>query len=356
MPITLLTLLVPELLWPEPEDREALDNLECPALATLLARSRLKKRPPQSPEASLADMFGHAPGAPYGAFRQLGENSIVPETDGSGWIAADPVHLRYHQERLVLADGSTLGITEEDAKHLAEELNRYFPDMGRIHVAAPDRWYIELAQQAVLTRLDAIPPLSTVAGRSIDELLQEITQDRAMRGLLNEIQTFLHAHPVNRRRESAGLLPINSLWLWGAGSLPPRIESDFDGVWSTDPLARGLARAAGVPTHPQPVDAESLFKHTAPDTRHLVVLEDLLGPVQYENGDAYRTALASLEARWFAPLQRALASGTITHLRIEATTAYAALSWESRRIDLWRFWRGRRPLADIAKTMAKDSR
>ena len=35
-----ITLLVPELLWPEPEDREAWDGLVCPALATLLARGR----------------------------------------------------------------------------------------------------------------------------------------------------------------------------------------------------------------------------------------------------------------------------------------------------------------------------
>lgn len=33
MPLACLTLLVPELLWPEPEDREVWDGLDCPALS-----------------------------------------------------------------------------------------------------------------------------------------------------------------------------------------------------------------------------------------------------------------------------------------------------------------------------------
>ncbi|MFB0935602.1 MAG: hypothetical protein QMB52_07490 [Propionivibrio sp.] len=353
MPITHLTLLVPELLWPEPEDRDVLDGLDCPALTTLLVRSRPARRPPQSPEATLADLFGHTENVPYGAFRRLGERDMPAATQATSWIAADPVHLRFHQERLILAGGATLGITADEAEVLAGEMNRHFGDIGRAHVAAPERWYLELSGESVLAGFIP-PPLSTVTGRSIERLLPEIMQDRAVRGLLNEIQTFLHAHPVNQQREAKGLLPINSLWLWGAGSLPPRIESDFDGVWSTHPLAIGLARAASVPTHPAPVDAATLFARAAPGTRQLVELDDLAGPVQYENGEAYRHAIASLEHRWFAPLQEALAAGRIKQLRIEAATAYATLTWESGRNDQWKIWRRPQPLIEIAQRLANS--
>ena len=358
MPLTHLTLLVPELLWPEPEDHDVFKGLDCPALTILLARSRLDRRPPQSLEATLADLFGHAEGAPYGVLRKLGESAgsvgMEVNVEKDCWIAADPVHLRFHQERLILADGATLKITQEEAEVLAEDMNRHFVDIGRVHVAAPERWYLQLTEKTTLGDFSA-PPLSTVAGRSVDRLLPEIMQDREIRKLLNEIQTFLHAHPVNQRRESSGLLPLNSVWLWGAGRQPQRIESDFDGVWSINPLATGLARAAGVPTHPLPINAAALFDHAAPDTRQLVVLEDLAGPVQYENGEAYRNAITALEHHWFAPLQKALASGKLKQLRIEATTAYATLSWESTRRDQWHFWRRPHALAEIAKTLAKDT-
>ena len=59
LPPPQVTLLVPELLWPEPEDRDTLANLSCPALNTLLARGRAHHRPALSHEAMLSALFGH---------------------------------------------------------------------------------------------------------------------------------------------------------------------------------------------------------------------------------------------------------------------------------------------------------
>ena len=77
-----LTLVVPELIWPEPDDRHTLDALRCPGLTTLIARSRLRRRPPQSLEATLADAFGLTENVPYAAFRLLGEASAPTAADG----------------------------------------------------------------------------------------------------------------------------------------------------------------------------------------------------------------------------------------------------------------------------------
>lgn len=348
-----LTLFIPELLWPEPEDRDTLDKLDCPALTILLARGRLSRRPPRPMEATLAERFGHAEGAPYGAFRLLGEAGMTADAGEKRWVGADPVHLRYHQESLILADGGHLDIAAAEAQALADDLNRYFSGLGRFHMTTAGRGYLQLDDETTLEGF-APPPLSAVAGRRIEHLFTDLTRDRSVRKLLNEIQTFLHAHPANRQRENEGRMTINSLWLWGPGSLPPRIESDFDGVWSTNPLAIGLARAAGVPTHPVPADADAFLAHAAPGTQQLAVLEDLLGPVQYENGDAYRQAIVSLEERWFAPLREALTSGKLRQLRIEATTAYATLIWETCRADRWKFWRRPQPLAELVTEFATE--
>ncbi len=71
-----LTLVVPELLWPEPDDRESVDALRCDGLNTLIARSRCTRRPPQSLEATLCDAFGLAGNAAYAAFRVRGSSRI----------------------------------------------------------------------------------------------------------------------------------------------------------------------------------------------------------------------------------------------------------------------------------------
>ena len=346
-----VTLIVPELIWPEPADRETLDFIDCPALETLLARSRLTRRAAQSLEATLADAFGQPSGAPYAAFRLLGEAATTADATAGYWLCCDPVHLRFHQEQLILADSASFGITEGEAQTLAGELNRELSAVGRFHVAAPERWYLELADSTLAAALDT-PPLSAVAGRRIDRLLPATAAARRLRALHNEAQMLLHAHQLNAQREDDGRLAINSLWLWGGGALPARLESDFDGVWSANPLALGLARAAGVPTHRLPVDAATLFEHAAPDTNQLVVLEDLLAPVLYQHGEAYRGALAGLEARWFAPLRAALSCGKIAQLRIEASTAYAALAWQSSRREQWKLWRRAQPLAALAQELA----
>ena len=157
-----LTLLIPELIWPEPEDRTTLDALACPALHTLLARSRRSQRPAQSLEATLSDFFGHPAGAPYAAFRLLGETANAPDAGDACWINADPVHLRFHQERLILADSGRFALEYAEAQALADELNRHLADTGHFHVAAAGRWYLQLADRQLAGDFDA-PPLSAVS-------------------------------------------------------------------------------------------------------------------------------------------------------------------------------------------------
>ena len=346
-----ITLIVPELIWPEPDDDETFAALPCPGLCTLIARARLKRRRPQSAEATLCDSFCLTGNVAYAAFRVLGE-ATVPVADDACWLCADPVHLRLHQERLILADGGSLAIEIAEAEAIAGEFNRHFADLGTFHVATPERWYLRLRGSTDLGRFDVLP-LSAVAGRRVARQLPETPQVRWLRQLLNEAQMLLHRHPVNERRAEQGRSTINSLWLWGAGVLPGSSATDLTGLYGNSPLARGLGRAFAVPVRPLPDDAEALLARTTPDGRQLVVLEALQQAVQYEDAGAWRAGLLDLEARWFAPLQKALASGRMERLRLEASTAYAALTWECRRGDQWRLWRRPEPLAATAQALAR---
>ena len=349
-----LTLVVPELVWPEPDDHDTFDALPCPGLGTLIARGRLSRRPPQSVEATLCDAFGLTENVAYAAFRVLGETALATAGDAC-WLCADPVHLRLHQERLILADGGSLGIEVAEAAAIVGELNRQFSDVGTFHAAAADRWYLQLAGTTDLGRFDVLP-LSTVAGRRVGRQLPETPQVRWLRQLLNEAQMVLHQHPANQKREEEGRSTVNSLWLWGAGVLPARTASHFTGIWGNHPLVRGLGRAFGVPVQPLPDDAGTLLARVPAGSRPLVVLDALQGPVQYEDAAAWRAGLLDLEARWFAPLQKALGGGKVQRVRLEASTAYATVAWESGRSDQWRAWRRPEPLAATAQSLARGER
>jgi len=349
-----ITLVVPEIVWPEPDDRETLAGLAVPGLATLLARSRMHRSPPQSLEATVGDAFALGENAAYAACRVHGEER-GPAVGSAAWLCADPVHLRLHQERLILADAATLEIDVNEAQAIVEALNRHFPDAGRFHLASSDRWYLELATGRELGRFEVLP-LSAVAGRSVVRQLPETAEARWLRRLLNEAQMVLHEHPVNQQRDDAGRATINSLWLWGAGRLPTASEGLFTDVWSDLALARGCGRAAGSRLRSLPDGAAAVLAQATRGGQHLVVLDGLQSCVQYEDGAAYRAALLALEGRWFAPLQQALASGRIRRLLLQAPTAYGMLSWESDARAQWRLWHRPQTLVAIARDLADTNR
>jgi hypothetical protein len=61
------------------------------------------------------------------------------------------------------------------------------------------------------------PQVLSVLGKTINPYIEQSRQILPWHRLLNEIQMFMHQHPVNAERMRQGRLPINSLWFWGAG-------------------------------------------------------------------------------------------------------------------------------------------
>ena len=186
---------------------------------------------------------------------------------------------------------------------------------------------------------------------NVEHLLPELLHERAIRTLMNEIQTVLHAHPANRQREDEGRLPINSLWLWGPGQLPAGLYRCFETVHSRHPLARGLAKVTGTACAEVPASFAELQQASAADGRILVLIEDLLRAVQYEDSDAWQQGIRDLEARWFAPLAAAVRSGRV-ELDLQSSTIYGLLGWNVRRGDLWRIWQRPTTIGAVAARLA----
>lgn len=345
-----LSLLLPQLIWPEPEDTFALENLPCPSLEWLIAQGSLTRSPLCSYEHVLAGSFGMDGNAPFGALRLLGEPTTVPDADAREgfWVCADPVHLRFHHERIILADAGAFELGDDEARSLGEALNQEFGNRGHFHVADPRRWYIKLSSHEYYLA----PPLSAVAGRRMEGDLPNEPQVPKLRSWLNEIQMFLHGHPINEARASLGRPAVNSLWLWGAGCLPDMGACSHDGVWSKDPLALGLARSCGIPAHPRPECLDALLAHTAPKSDHLVVLDQLQGPVIYEDSKGWREAMIQLEANWFAPLKAAIGKN-VSAVTLIAPTIYGLLTWEVKSNARWQFWRRSQSIAALAKEFSQ---
>jgi len=276
-----------------------------PALELLLARGRANAAEAQSYPEWLGEMFGVEP-LPAGALTAGAEGY---------WVRADPVHLRLMRDRVVLAPVTGLARAEADA--LVATLNRQFAGRHEFRAPHADAW----AMRAEPAALDARAP-QELAGMAIDAHLP----GAPWTALLNEIQMVLHEHPVNEARE----LPVNSVWLWGAGTLPRAASGPWRSVAAAEPLALGLARAAGIAARALVRSADAWLADLPEEGRHLAVLEG---------------AAAELEEAWFAPLLAALKSGRVGMVTLHLPDAATAV--EVTRGDLRRFWRRPRALGSL---------
>lgn len=327
-------LVLPGLLWPAAQAKNHIRDLPLPALSALLGHGRIAFDPPCAPDLWLARQFGLEADIPLAALRRLGETGLPPAAPDSAWLCADPVCLRFAREHLLLSDAAELHLTEEEAQALVAELNANFPDLGQFEVGAPDRWYLRLARPADAT----FYPLSDVASRPVGHFLPEGPEAALWGRTMNEAQVVLHNHPVNQAREARGEGVANSLWLWGAGAPLPSLSAPAPRIQATGPIARGLARAAGL-------HAETPALPSG-EADSLIVLEDLLRPALYLDLDRWRDTLVALEAAWFAPLLAALKARRIRSLLISAPGDRATLRLQVEGGQLWKFWHKPRNLED----------
>ena len=330
----MIHLVVPGLLWPKDSIAEITRGLALPALHTLLGRGRLVRRPAMPEERWLCEAFGIAgEELPVGALRLLGEGG---DPGSDAWLCADPVHLRFARDTLVL-DAVGPDLAAEEAAQLVAALNAHLGEFGEFRAPHPRRWYLRLKR---LPRIATHPP-SAVAGRTLEPFMPQGDEARDWRRLINESQVLLHNHPLNAAREAAGRITANSLWPWGAGSLPGRATAPAARIEASHPLAIGLARLSGVPALPTP----ERFEIAVPG--RLTFLQDLELAAQGLDDAAWRTGLTELETRWFAPLLAALKGRKLTGLRLTALGDEACLDLTLDAGDAWQFWRRPKSLADL---------
>ena len=92
------------------------------------------------------------------------------------------------------------------------------------------------------------PHILSVLGKTANPYIEQTRHILPWYKLLNEIQMFMHQHEVNQQRLQRGLLAINSLWFWGAGSRPQALDSNL--AWYCDDvLLNRFAESLGLAPH-----------------------------------------------------------------------------------------------------------
>ncbi len=311
-----------------------------PALERLLARG--EHRPAPHPggtlEAALCNAFGlYVPpdnDLPVAALTAASD--LAQQPDGV-WARVDPVNLRPDMAKLLLFADDHLPLTLNEARAIADHLNAELAADGLcIQVGnTASRWYMQLPDPA--PRLKTNPPYMA-HGQHIDPYLPSGPDATLWNRHINTVQMLLHMESVNTQRETTGLLPVNSLWLWGVGALPAATAVRWTDVLADDALARGLALMQHCAVHPLPRSAAQL--ELGERTCALVQPVALHGKQWHQGTAAWQAHLSALDQHWLAPLLQQLQQGRTQEL----TLLTEQVTIRVTRKDLRRFWQRSKPL------------
>ena len=328
----LITLLIPDLIPPPEMRAAALHELALPALQALLARADKTSAPA---EGGLDGWLCRA----FGVDKQL-DWPIAPITllaDGGEpgnnyWLRADPVHLRATRDKLMLVDSGAFQLSQTEAETYAQAFNAHFSTDGfTLYPLRPDRWYLKLDQHPAINT----QPVTAVTGKHLDPYLPQGADGLKWHRLYNEIQMLFFNLPINDARETRGEMTVNSIWLWGGGTLGSTATTSRVKLYANAADARALALAAACPNDALPGNADAL---TGSDDA-LILLETLRGAAQYGDVIGWREGMQQLESDWFAPLLAQLKSGRIKTLQLVVPGAAQTSHWQITRSALLKLWR-----------------
>ena len=184
---------------------------------------------PQEPELSLTPPHEHARALAWGLRVTDGQvpwaaleaaRLGLPGVERA-WGRLTPAHWQLGTEQITMLAPQLLALDSAGSAGSAaflEAVRPLFETEGfELHASPAGHW---LASHPVLANLPCAS-LDRVIGRNVDLWLPADPRARLVRRLQNEVQMFLHTHPLNEEREGRGALPVNSFWLDGCGVAPP---------------------------------------------------------------------------------------------------------------------------------------
>ncbi len=218
------------------------------------------------------------------------------------WLA-ELVHVSPSRDGAALLPASELAITPDQSVALFESVQALCSEAGfALRPCGTDRWLIDPPKDY---QPQCASP-SLVAITSVNDWWPQDMAGRPWRRLVNEVQMMWYEHPVNQARYRQGLVPINSLWLFGGAS------------------ASQFAKPPGL----------------EPETR---VHGDLLAASVAHDWGGWLAALGQLEARLFQPLAGGEAPeivliGSDRIVEVQPAALSRWTQWLPGSRNAWRKW------------------
>jgi hypothetical protein len=245
--------------------------------------------------------------------------------EGGRLLLFEAIHLRADLQNATAVPIPGEPENLKDIDIIINDLKEEFKADFDVSAAAPGLYLLRLKAFEPPTHYPH--PLS-VLGKSINPFIEQSRRVLPWYRLLNEIQMFMHQHPVNAQRLRQRRLAINSLWAWGAGAAaaPARRPAWF----CDDPVFNRFAGSLGLCVEP----SANIENCAAVDAAVIVDLR-LLQLLKSGDCSPLDRLLLDIEGDLLSPLFGALARQP-TRLLLRAGFRFDFELKPSARLKFWR--------------------
>lgn len=143
-------------------------------------------------------------------------NTPIPANSDAAYAYLQLGHWTMGMNEVIMTPEHQLQLNQEESMGLLNSVKSLFdqPDQDLIY-CKPNLW---LAKGDMFRSLRTAAP-SRVQQKSLENWQDTSEKARQVRRLLSEIQMTFYNHPINDQRQFLNLLPINTVWMSGAGAL-----------------------------------------------------------------------------------------------------------------------------------------
>jgi hypothetical protein len=226
------------------------------------------------------------------------------------YLLCRTIHLKADMHNALVIPLDNNSVNEDGSSLVLEDLQAFFSEDCELKPLENGLWLMRLKN---CEPSDCYPHYLSVIGRKANQFIEQSKQALPWYKLMNEMQMFMHQHPINQNRLTTGLLPINSLWFWGAGEKPKFDDSKTQWFCDDEQLIR-FADSSNI--RHQSLDQLAQTK----STENTIVIDlSLLEALKTSSSDNLQSKLEILEKTVFKPAMILFRS---SHTSLQLRTAH----------------------------------
>lgn len=248
------------------------------------------------------------------------------------WLLADPVNLVLQRDAFSLYPEVPIKLSRDEANDYQSLLNQHFTNSGiKFYLGISGQWYVNAVDQSLSEHTqEMIHPVHAM-GQSVETFMPKSAEANQWLQVQNEVQMLLFECEISQAREQSGLLPVNSVWFYGAGESPADNSTalaDYQ-VVSNTPFYQGLAQLNQTAVTALP-ETESDFESLLRQHASSKVIVELTQCSEWED--------------FLAVCANLLKQRVIKHLSVQLGQRNQTLIASLKPLDHLRFWRKSHPL------------